>query len=391
MCSLPKSYKGGAERTPPTKCGFCGEKQHGGGSRAEREKLCKAWGRQCSKCQRINHLPSVCKSASRPLKPTNPEEKTTTNAAFGFFGNSMTDGRASWRFPSPSTLPPCRAGRAIETFNRFESLPIEPASEDKGEDTYQPPKHHRGRVQHQPKMSPQSQFRETPTSPSLDMKWVPTTVAHLEAWKGTTQQSSTGTIRTVPLPHMVHDRLRNWVPANPSASPTCRLEYTLSRQSYSYLDLSMPMKKNKPVRKIVRDGVTDTGAQMNIVPVEVIKSMGISIPDLFPVRSKIGGPSAEPIAILGGVILQLKGMHGETGNTHTSHHLFYVASSCKNIYLSLDTCMAIGVVPPDFPKVGAFLEPDCQTAVNAAAAALPQGAGTTESPRLPPCSNTGTI
>ena len=130
---------------------------------------------------------------------------------------------------------------------------------------------------------------------------------------------------------------------------------------------------------------------MNIVPVEVIKSMGISIPDLFPVRSKIGGPSAEPIAILGGVILQLKGMHGETGNTHTSHHLFYVASSCKNIYLSLDTCMAIGVVPPDFPKVGAFLEPDCQTAVNAAAAALPQGAGTTESPRLPPCSNTGTI
>ena len=35
------SYKGGAEHTPPSKCGFCGEKQHGRGSRAEREKMCK--------------------------------------------------------------------------------------------------------------------------------------------------------------------------------------------------------------------------------------------------------------------------------------------------------------------------------------------------------------
>ena len=398
------SYKGGVEHTPPPKCGFCGEKQHGRGSRAEREKLCKAWGKQCSKCHRVNHFSSVCKSASRPLKPTPTEEKTTTNAAFKFFGNTTKSSSASWMFPPPGSLHSCKVGTAVKTSNRYEHLPIDPDPTGHGCSTGQghfspsvhgheghplPPRHRHHRARHDgpPKVPKHPQICDVPLPTIPDMQFVPTTVAHLAAWINSAQRSSPSTIRTVPLPHMVHDLAKNWVPANPSASPTCRLEYTLSRQSYSDLHLGLPMEKNKPVRKAVQDSITDTGAQMNIAPAEMIESMGISLPGLFPVKARIGGPSAEPITILGGVLLQLKGTNEQTGNTHTSHQLFYVATGCKHIYLSLDTCIAIGVVPANFPQVGAFLETDFQAAVNAAAAALPTAAP----PSLPSCSNTGTI
>ena len=36
------TYKGGSDQTPPpSRCGFCGDKQHGAGTRLDREKMCK--------------------------------------------------------------------------------------------------------------------------------------------------------------------------------------------------------------------------------------------------------------------------------------------------------------------------------------------------------------
>ena len=131
------TYQGGAERTPPpSKCAFCGEKQHGGGKREDREKSCKAWGKQCSKCNRLNHYACVFKSASRPLN-NSPKPKTeteSTNAAFGFFSNSLQplwrpweqpdpSSSASWSFPAPAHLSDCRPSSApVSTSNRFALL-----------------------------------------------------------------------------------------------------------------------------------------------------------------------------------------------------------------------------------------------------------------------------
>ena len=173
-------------------------------------------------------MASVCKSASRPLKPTLPEVKTTTNAAFGFFNNSITSCRASWMYPSPESLPPCTVRTAIKTSNRFERLSIDPEPAGQGhlgEVRRQPPRHrrHRGR-RGQPHLTETHQARDSSIPTIPEMSSVPTTVAHLAAWTRTAQQSSPGTIRTVSLPHMVHDLVRNWIPATPSASPTCRLE-----------------------------------------------------------------------------------------------------------------------------------------------------------------------
>ena len=89
---VKSGYQRGEQTPPPPRCGFCGEKQHGSGRRPDREKACKAWGKQWTKCLslRTNHLAVVCKSADRPLKPK-AEKEEATNAAFESAANAHLD------------------------------------------------------------------------------------------------------------------------------------------------------------------------------------------------------------------------------------------------------------------------------------------------------------
>ena len=67
----------------------------------------------------------------------------------------------------------------------------------------------------------------------------------------------------------------------------------------------------------------DTGAQMNIIPVHLVTSMGVDMGDLFPVGARIGGPSAKLISILGGVLLEVSGKSRSTGTTHVSQQMLF--------------------------------------------------------------------
>ena len=67
-----------------TKCLNCGGNQHGRGSPDERAKSCPAFGKVCSKCQKRNHLESVCKSKPR-VAVVRTEQEETVNASLKFF------------------------------------------------------------------------------------------------------------------------------------------------------------------------------------------------------------------------------------------------------------------------------------------------------------------
>ena len=48
-----------------TKCINCGGARHGSGGPEDRAKHCPAFGKTCTKCQRKNHLASVCRSQTK--------------------------------------------------------------------------------------------------------------------------------------------------------------------------------------------------------------------------------------------------------------------------------------------------------------------------------------
>ena len=50
--------------TVPHKCRHCGEAKHIPTNYPEdRKELCPAWGKTCSKCNKLHHLPKVCNSS----------------------------------------------------------------------------------------------------------------------------------------------------------------------------------------------------------------------------------------------------------------------------------------------------------------------------------------
>ena len=50
--------------------------------------------------------------------------------------------------------------------------------------------------------------------------------------------------------------------------------------------------------------ICNVGAQMDILPVKILSQLGISTTNIFPVQARVGGPSAEPITIIGGYPFQ---------------------------------------------------------------------------------------
>ena len=413
VAGVRSSYKKGDEvRNIPEKCGFCGQKTHGGGTRADREKMCKAWGKQCTQCSKLHHLAKVCRSGSK--QDGAKAEAGGTNAAFGFFSiTSHTIWRpwecittqpsflpqcpppslqspqpGTWSFPPPSSedVPVWQPG--VPTSNRFalleeEDCVMEEEAVHFPQTAPSPPK-----KCCKPVLSSKAEDTPLPLlTETFQFDMVPTTVAHLTSMAAHLSQSDCGPVRTLPLPHMVHDIIRGWTPARPHSSPSYQLDLILCRPAYAAIGLTLPIKRNTSTRHIRRSSIFDTGAQMNVVPARILAMMGISLDLIFPVRSHIGGPSSEPITIIGGVILTITGTNPLTHTSHSTDQLFYVSSTVQHIYLSLEACIALGAVPPNFPQVGAF--PAEPAAV--AGSITTQASEGTPAPSLPPCSNSGTV
>ena len=66
--------------------------------------------------------------------------------------------------------------------------------------------------------------------------------------------------------------------------------------------------------------------------------------------SKIQGASSEPLKLCGGIIVEISGV-SESGKTVSTLQLMYVSESVTKTYLSLDTCIALGLVPKNFPCI----------------------------------------
>ena len=67
-------------------CLNCGGAKHGNNTPDDRAKSCPAFGKTCTKCQKKNHLSSVCKSKSKVAGVKQEQQEDTVNASLSFFG-----------------------------------------------------------------------------------------------------------------------------------------------------------------------------------------------------------------------------------------------------------------------------------------------------------------
>ena len=226
----------GQPKAPLQKCGYCGLPPHGKNSAKEREKSCKAWNNKCSICQKLNHLPTVCRSKPAASATTTEAEVTAENASIGGFVGSI------------GAIPP--------------------------------------------------------TSP----KSLQPHVAQL-------RQITAGSVTTVPLPHHVHSAAAGWQSFKPGAAPTMFLQVTIDRPAYGSLALAPPRLKQRrnPGRVSSQKSIFDTGAQVTVVPYQLLHSLGIHEGTIFPIATKLSAVNTASVNIVGGVLLKFRATHPRTG------------------------------------------------------------------------------
>ena len=257
------------------KCGYCGDKSHGDKNLArDRETSCKAWNNKCSKCQKLHHLPSACRSS-----------RSATTAA------------------ADSDPPPAVASGVV---GYMAALSV--------------------------------------TSP-------PTSHAHLAPMVAYLRQTTAAPVTTIPLPHHIHDVATGWKKRVPASAPVLPVSVSLDKAAYGSLSLPPPklLQRAKPGRSPGQKAVFDTGAQIVVVPVQLLHHLAIPEHSVFQIATSIKAVNAAPVDIIGGVLLKFSATNARTGNTRVTRQLAYVSKTVPAIYLSLEACIDLGTVSSNFP------------------------------------------
>ena len=97
--------------------------------------------------------------------------------------------------------------------------------------------------------------------------------------------------------------------------------------------------------------IADSGAQSDIWSLDAYLRQGFSELDLSPVTLSLSAANRSPIPIEGAFLAVISG-HGNDGKRYESRSMMYVSSAIKDVFLSYDTMLNLGILPTDFPSVG---------------------------------------
>jgi len=104
--------------------------------------------------------------------------------------------------------------------------------------------------------------------------------------------------------------------------------------------------------KIVRSSaVADTGCQSCLAGITLLHQLGLTKRHLIPTNMRMKAANTEPIGIIGALILRLTG-HKKGQEQHTTRQIVYITESTEKIFLSMEACTALGLLPSNFPNIG---------------------------------------
>ena len=152
------------------------------------------------------------------------------------------------------------------------------------------------------------------------------------------------------LDHHIFHSQDGWKKSESMPHPTLRLQLTADDSDYSHIGAVCPRVTPSFVTV-----VSDTGAQSCLWSLHDFYRCGFKDSDLLPVKRTMRAANMEEIEIVGAVFVRLSGTDA-SGNTHTAPIMAYVSPSTQKFYLSREALVQLGVIPKNFPKVGAAME-----------------------------------
>ena len=139
-----------------------------------------------------------------------------------------------------------------------------------------------------------------------------------------------------------------WIRKPSKPQPFITLTASAHPEDYTALGYHPPTSQLTPIRL---SAMADTGCQSCLASIKVIRRLGLRKGDLIPVTMQMHAVNNNGIKILGAVILRFSG-RSPSGKTLESWQIVYVTSDSDKLFLSRETCAALGMITKNFPTVG---------------------------------------
>ena len=130
----------------------------------------------------------------------------------------------------------------------------------------------------------------------------------------------------------------------------------LHEETYAHLNVQRPTNHH-PLRPLIGQAtpspeVADTGAHTDIISPDTLKSLGYDHDTLFKMKVRVASVTKGlQREIRGGIFLSVR--FPNHSNQRSTVRLFHVADNVSQNYLSRSSLLALSVVGPNFPKIGA--------------------------------------
>ena len=135
--------------------------------------------------------------------------------------------------------------------------------------------------------------------------------------------------------------------------------------------------------------MADTGCQSCLASTTVLHHLGLNQKDLIPVTTCMHAANNSGIKILGAIILRFSGT-SQSGQTRETQQIIDITNDLNKLFLSWETCTALGIISSNFPTVSEAPQPNTANEEQKPSDAAEQipltpTTNTPESAHHPPC------
>jgi hypothetical protein len=289
----------GSKTQQPTRpdgpvCKHCGLSGHGS-SHKEREKSCKAFSLTCHNCKVKGHLASQCASAKvASVEVASIEEVSKPEESAARVSGIM---QHTGNFFALSTRPAPRPGWSL-VCSKAEAKRIRQESRDK-----------------------------------LDCSLSPDLGRHLVGRPVVTSARVAGVKAKVG--HHVHVD-GAWVRSGVDPHPMLNgLRVSVDHSGY----VAVGQQDPGSIKTVVTRGLVDTGAQMTVLGLQLLDSLGVSLEELFPAQLNILTADESGLDIIGAVFINI-----ETSDGRITKEMGYVARAAQHFFVSFSALKKLGMM-----------------------------------------------
>ena len=147
--------------------------------------------------------------------------------------------------------------------------------------------------------------------------------------------------------HIYNSFSKTWIRKASQQQPFVKVKVSTSKADYSSLGYKLAV----PPRSTSTFGMADTGCQSCLAGPSLMRRLGLSKKHLIKVTMQMHAANSNGITILGCIIATISATK-ECGTLVESKQIIYISEDCNKLFLSRETCAALGIISQDFPVIG---------------------------------------